>query len=97
MKDTAIKLCTGLIAKLIRHILTAAGGTVVATSGIDGGAALNVEQLAAGAATLVVSWGWSVWEDRVKKRQAAADCLAEPFPPADTTPEVQPKPKEMKL
>ena len=76
MKETLIKLGTGLFAKVIRYVLTAAGGTVAATSGVDGGAALNVEQLATGAAVLVVSFGWSMWEDRVKNRQA----LAQPFP-----------------
>ena len=71
MKDALVKLMTGLFAKFIRHSLTAAGGTVAASSGIDGGAALNVEQLAAGASVVLVSFVWSMWEDAIKKKQAA--------------------------
>jgi len=80
-KETLIKLGTGIVAKFVRHALTAAGGTATLTSG--DGPGVNEQQLAAGIATVLVSWGWSVWEDRVKKRQA----LAQPFPPlvaADT-------------
>jgi hypothetical protein len=82
MKETLIKLGTGLIAKLIRYALTGAGGTAIATSGPDG-QALDVTQLAAGVSSVAVAIGWSLWEDYVKKRQA----LAQPFPAMPAQPQ----------
>ena len=48
-----------IIAKLIRHTLTAFGGVGVATDS-------NVEQIA-GAVSLIVGIAWSIWESREKK------------------------------
>ncbi len=78
MKETLVKLGTGIIAKLLRYGLTAAGGAAISTSPEKGG--LNVEQLAAGLSAIIVAFGLSVWEDRVKKKAAESA----PFPEAKT-------------
>lgn len=69
MKETLIKLGTGLIAKLLRYAISGAGATAIATSAPDG-KPIDVEQLAGGLAAVVVPVLWSVWEDRVKKAKA---------------------------
>jgi hypothetical protein len=85
MKETLIKLATGLIAKAIRYSLSVAGGGAALSAGGEG-KPIDPEQLAAGIAAIAVSFGWSLWEDRVKKRQAEA----QPFPPIGAGPQPQP-------
>ncbi len=77
MKNTLIQLGTGLIAKLLRYAITAAGGTIASTSMADG-KPLDVEQLAGGIAAVLVALGWSVWEDRVKAKTGEAASAASP-------------------
>ena len=68
MKETIIKLLTGALAKGIRYALTAAGGAGV----VDGatGDHPEPEKLAAGLVGVAVPFIWSMWEDRMKKKEA---------------------------
>lgn len=65
-KELLIKLATGLVAKVIRYGLVAAGG-IGAGDSVTNPDGVDIEQLAIGIATIGVSMGWSVWEDRVKR------------------------------
>jgi tartrate dehydratase alpha subunit/fumarate hydratase class I-like protein len=69
-KELIIKFATGLIAKLIRYLIAAIGGTTATASVSDTG--VNIMEMAAGIATIGVSVAWSMWEDRVKKAKAEA-------------------------
>lgn len=78
-KEMFIKLATGLVAKFLRYGLVAAGGVGAGDAVTRDG--VNLEQLAFGIATVGVSMGWSLWEDRVKTRAAAqAVAVAEAVP-----------------
>lgn len=70
MKAYLTSLLTGVLAKLLRYLMVTAGGAALATSSTEGGPA-HPEQVAAGLAGIVVPWLWSLWEDRIKARQAA--------------------------
>lgn len=48
---------------LLRHVLTAAGGILVARGAVDAG---TMEMAVGGAVTLGAA-GWSVWEKRSRK------------------------------
>lgn len=70
MKQTLITLATGLFAKGLRYILTAAGGATSLAS--TGGETVDTEKLAGGLALVLVSFGWSLWEDWLKRKNAQA-------------------------
>jgi hypothetical protein len=70
-KEMLTKLATGLIAKIIRYAITAAGTSVAIAS--DGKEGVNVDQLATGIGIVVSALLWSMWEDWMKKRQAAQE------------------------
>jgi len=80
MKETLIKLGTGLIAKLLRYALTGAG-TAFATVTPDG-KPVELEHVAAGLSAVVVALGWSLWEDYVKRKAATAAAAAPALEPS---------------
>ncbi len=67
-KELAVKLLTGLIAKLVRYGLVAAGGSAAVESVNASGT--DVTQMAAGVSGVIVALVWSIWEDRQKKKAA---------------------------
>lgn len=71
MKETMTKLATGIIAKLIRYAATTIGGGA-AIGATTGGEIINVEQFAAGLGSIIVAFAWSMWEDRVKRKEKEA-------------------------
>lgn len=60
-KQFLINFATGIFAKLIRYALVASGGVAAVDDG-------SVLQTASGIAAIVVSIGWSLWEDRMKSK-----------------------------
>lgn len=60
-KEILIKLATGLFAKLLRYAIAAGGGAAAVDDS-------SVIQTSAGIAAIVVSLGWSIWEDRMKAK-----------------------------
>jgi hypothetical protein len=85
MKETLIRLATGLIAKALRYCLSVGGGGAALTAGGEG-KPLEVDQLAYGVAAIGISFGWSLWEDRVKKKAAAKAAIDLSEKPPTKTP-----------
>jgi len=73
-KALIINLLTGIFAKGIRYGLATFGGAIAAGANKDAG--VDITQLASGVATIIVSFGWSWWEDRVRRNQTLTALLS---------------------
>jgi len=80
-------LMTGILAKLIRYSLATSGGAMLGAA-IPGNKPIDPGSVAEAVAPLIAALLWSLYEDRVKTRQAAAIDIITPLAEGNKSAEV---------